>query len=137
MEADQLTLLADLILLLHFAIVAFVVLGLPVIWLGYWRGWGWVRNPWMRWGHLGLMGFIAAQTVVGQICPLTVWENRLRLAAGQSAPYESTFIERWFGRILFYDADPGVFVALYFVFFLLVMHAWIVVRPDRRNSVSP
>lgn len=54
--------LADAVLLLHALIVAFIVLGLPLTWIGAWRGWAFVRRAWFRLTHLGLIGFVVAQT---------------------------------------------------------------------------
>ncbi|MGH8640305.1 MAG: DUF2784 family protein, partial [Burkholderiales bacterium] len=45
--------LADLILIVHFLFVAFVVGGLALIWIGAAAGWEWVRNFWFRVAHLG------------------------------------------------------------------------------------
>jgi hypothetical protein len=78
-------LLADLILVLHVAIVAFAVLGQLLFMAGGWRGWAWVRIAWVRLAHLALIGFVVAQSWLGEICPLTVWEQSLRLQAGQAA----------------------------------------------------
>jgi hypothetical protein len=36
---------ADALLVLHFAIVAFIVGGLALTWTGAALGWGWIRNP--------------------------------------------------------------------------------------------
>lgn len=77
--------LADAILVLHTGIVAFVVLGLVAILLGGWLDWVWVRNLWFRITHITLVGFIAAQAWLGELCPLTVWEQGLRRRAGQAA----------------------------------------------------
>ena len=47
---------ADLILLLHFAVVVFVVGGLVLIIAGNMRGWHWVNALWFRLARLGLSG---------------------------------------------------------------------------------
>jgi hypothetical protein len=41
-------LLADAVLLVHTAFIAFVLFGLIAIVAGWWRGWAWVRNGWFR-----------------------------------------------------------------------------------------
>ena len=42
--------LADLILLVHFALAAFIVLGLPLVWIGAWLDWDWMLlRSWMSW----------------------------------------------------------------------------------------
>lgn len=84
--------LADAILALHLGIVLFVVGLLPLVLLGGALGWRWVRHFGLRLTHLALMVFIAAQAWLGQLCPLTVWEQDLRRLAGQSG-YRESFIE--------------------------------------------
>lgn len=118
-------LLADTILLLHFAIVGFVVMSLPVIWLGSWRRWGWVRDWRFRGTHLLVMGFVAVQAILGRYCPLTVWENRLRELGGRAGVYDAGFIEHWVHRLMFFNLPLGAFAAIYVVFFgLLVATVW-------------
>lgn len=121
--------LADLMLVVHFGVVMFVIGGLVLVWVGYFMRWPFVRNGWFRFIHLATMGVVAGQTVFGQICPLTIWENHLREAAGATARYETTFIQHWIGRLLFYEASPMVFTVAYVVFFVAIVLSWFVVKP--------
>lgn len=127
--------LADAILALHSGIVAFVVGSLPLILLGGWLGWRWVRNRAFRLTHLALIAFIVVQTWLGQLCPLTIWEQDLRRIAGQ-ATHGQSFIEHWLSRLLFFEAPWWVFVTAYTVFGMLVALAWWWVRPRPRRSGS-
>lgn len=120
------TLLADIVVVVHFAFVAFVVVSPPLIWLGGWRRWGWVKNLWFRGGHLLAIGIVAGQALCGIICPLTTWENKLRLAAGQGT-YAGSFIQHWVHRVLFYEGNPAVFTVCYVLFFVAVLATlWLV-----------
>lgn len=122
--------LADLVLLLHFGVVLFLGGGLLLIFAGRLRGWGWVRNPAFRWTHLGLMGFVTAESLVGMTCPLTAWEQRLREAAGPGGGgYGGDFIAHWVGRLLFHELPPAFFLGLYAATFALVLGAWLAVPP--------
>jgi Protein of Unknown function (DUF2784) len=112
--------LADLTLIVHTAFVAFVVVGLVVIWLGRWRGWSFVRNFWFRLLHLAAIGVVVAESVMGFVCPLTTWENQLRLRAGGESRYQESFIQHWLHQVLFFDLDEKVFTVLYVAFFLMV-----------------
>lgn len=116
-------LLADLILVLHALVAAFAVLGQVLIVLGGMLGWRAVRNVAFRITHLVLVLYVALQAWLGEACPLTVWEQALRRAAGQRA-YEVSFIEHWLSRLLFYQAPGGVFVAAYSAFAVLVAASW-------------
>lgn len=122
--------LADLILLLHGVVVLFAVGGQALILVGGWRRWAWVRSLPLRAAHLALVAFIALQAWLGQLCPLTVWEQSLRRAAGQAA-YDESFIEHWLGRLLYVQAPWWVFVLAYSGFALLALASWRWVPPRR------
>lgn len=124
-------LLADAILVLHVAVVAFVLLGEILILVGARLGWRWVRQRALRMTHLVLMAFIALQSWLGALCPLTAWEQALRRRAGETV-YSESFIEHWLGRLIFFEAPWGWFVAAYSAFALLVLLTWHWVPPRRR-----
>ena len=112
--------LADLILGLHAAYVLFVVGGLALIWVGIWCGWRWVRLFWFRVVHLGAIGLVAAEALIGLTCPLTVLEDWLR------SEYDPNvgFVARWTQRILFWDFPGWVFTLVYLVFTLVAALTW-------------
>lgn len=122
-------LLADLILVVHFPFVLFVVGGLAAIWLGAWRGWGFARNVWFRLAHLAAILFVAGQALAGAICPLTLWEDALR---GRDT--ERGFIARWIQAVLFYDWPGWVFTTLYVGFALLVVATFVRLPPRFRGK---
>jgi hypothetical protein len=120
--------MADAILIVHFLIAAFIVLGLAAVWLGAALGWGWVRNPGFRWLHLGAIAFVAAEAVLGIACPLTVWEDLLR--GGVRA---ESFVARWARALLFYQAPEWVFTTLYIAWTgATLVTLWLV--PPRRRA---
>lgn len=122
--------LADITLITHVLFVAFVVMGLVLILIGGWRGWGWVRHPWFRLVHLVGIGIVVVQAWFGVICPLTTLEMWLRSRAGD-AVYQGSFIQHWLQTLLYYDAPAWVFVLCYSLFGLLVAVSWFAVRPRR------
>ncbi len=115
--------LADAILVLHFGVLAFVVGGQLAVLVGGPLGWRWIRRFGLRLAHLGLMAFIALQAWLGELCPLTVWEQALRVRAGQGG-YRESFIEHWLSRLLFVEAPWWMFVAAYSAFLALVVFSW-------------
>lgn len=121
-------LLADLVLVTHALLVAFIILGLGVIVAGAVRRWRWIRNPWFRLTHLVTITIVVLESWVGGICPLTEWESRLREAAG-GVGYRQSFIADWLHEIMFYEISPAIFTALYTGFGLLVLLAWFLVPP--------
>lgn len=115
--------LADLVVVLHFLFVVFVVLGLFVVFIGLDRRWEWVRNFWFRSVHLAAIAFVVAQSWLGLTCPLTTLENSLRRQAGE-ATYPGAFIVYWAHRMLFYDAPEWIFTVCYSLFGLAVVAAF-------------
>lgn len=128
--------LADAILALHVGIVAFVVLGQLAILVGAWRRWSWIRHFRFRIAHLLLMLFIALQSWLGQLCPLTTWEQALRRHAGQAA-YGGSFVEHWLSRLIFLEAPWWAFVAAYTAFAALVAGCWFAIPPRRAPRRAP
>lgn len=118
-------LLADAVLTVHLLFVLFVVGGLPAIWIGAALGWTWVRNRRFRVAHLAAILFVTAESLVGIACPLTVWEDLLR----QAEPGQGSFMQRWIGRLLYYNLPEWGFTVTYGLFALLVLATYLWVRP--------
>lgn len=100
--------MADALLVFHFLLAAFIVAGLPAVWLGAALGWLWVRNATFRYVHLAAIGVVAGEAVLGIACPLTVWEDLLR-----GGLHAESFVARWAHRLLYYDAPEWVFATAY------------------------
>jgi hypothetical protein len=137
---EQLYLLcADGVLIVHFAFVVFVVVGLLLIWVGHFCRWSFVRNFWFRLAHLLAMGSVAAESLLGFVCPLTVWESQLRLLAGGGQQYEGECVQYWVHRLMFFDLSQTTFTIIYVLFFLAVLASlwWVKPRWPRRGAESP
>ena len=77
-------LLADLLLITHAAFIAFAVMGGLLV----------LHRRWWAWLHLPAAVWAATVVSMGWICPLTPWEQSLRLAAGQQG-LSGGFIEHY------------------------------------------
>ena len=124
--------MADVLLVVHFLIAAFIVGGLLLVWIGAALGWRWVRNPWFRYAHLGAIVFVAAEALLGVMCPLTVWEDMLR--GGVRA---DSFIGRWVRHFLYYEAPERVFTAAYLGWTLATLLTLWRVPPRRVRREAP
>jgi len=82
--------LADAVLVLHLAFIAFALLGGALVW----------RWPRLAWLHLPAAAWAAGIAFFGAICPLTPLENRLR-ALGGEAGYAGGFIEQYVTAIIY------------------------------------
>ena len=103
--------LADLVLLLHFALAAFIVLVLPLAWIGAWRGWDWTRNRVLRYAHAAAIVVVALEALAGSVCPLTRWEDALR-----ASTEARSFVGRWVAQLLYYDLPEWAFTVLYVLY---------------------
>jgi hypothetical protein len=118
-------LLADLIVLLHFAFVAFVVAGGLLA----------LRWPRAAWLHLPAAAWGAAGEFFGWICPLTPLEDALR-AAGGAGPDSGDFISRYLLPLL-YPAGLTADIQMILGFGVLAanaaVYAWVFHHRSRRR----
>ncbi|HEY6096119.1 MAG TPA: DUF2784 domain-containing protein [Gallionellaceae bacterium] len=131
-DSPTLLLLADLVLVLHAAVVVFVVGGLATILIGNFKGWHWVNRLAFRLIHLLAIALVLAEAWLGIPCPLTTLEMWLRTQAG-AATYSGGFIAHWLHRLIYYDLPPWVFMLAYSLFALLVLASWLWFPPRRRK----
>ena len=112
--------MADIVVAVHAAYVAIVVVGFAAILIGLAAQWRWVRNFYFRAAHLAMILLVCAEALVGTSCPLTRLENALRLRGGETV-YARDFIGYWIDWLIFYSAPPWVFTAVYLTFGMLVL----------------
>ena len=121
--------IADALLLLHFSLAVFIILGFFIIPIGYQLGWNWIKNQNLRLLHLSLIGVITVETIVGFTCPLTVLENMFR-----DVDYSSSFMSYWIAQILYWDLSTHVFVILYSLCLGWALILWKVCPPIQEVS---
>lgn len=118
--------LADLVVVVHLAFTAFVLLGGLLV-----LRWGWVallHLPAAAWGVLIEFG--------GWICPLTPLENSLRMRGGQ-AGYGGGFVERYLLSVLYPDGlTRGVQIALGLLVLVVNVGVYGIVLWRRRRGGS-
>ena len=118
---------ADLITLVHFAFVVFVIFGALLA----------LRWPRVLWLHLPAAVWGALIELQGWICPLTPLENRLRMLSGQEG-YAGGFIEHYILPVLY---PPGLTRTMQLMLGGLVVGInvllyWIVLRRRRQIDGS-
>jgi len=123
---------ADAIVVFHFGYVLFAVGGELVVLLGWLLRWRWIRNLAFRIAHLASVVVVAVEALIKVLCPLTDWEYRLRLLAGQTVEEEISFMARLVRRIIFYDFPAWVFTLTYILFALLVAATFLLVPPRKK-----
>ena len=147
--------LANVVVFFHVLFVGIVVVAVPLILIGWWRKWKWVRNFWFRLIHVIMIMIVVVETVVGVPCPLTIWERDLRLAGGQleyqriedgsnketaegkwtlkpNKEFDGDFVGRLLNRIIFYnDVPTAVLETCYYCFGALILLTLFLVPPRR------
>jgi|SRR3954469_18467035 hypothetical protein len=82
--------LADIVVVFHFAFVLFVVLGGLLV----------LRWRWVAYAHLPVALYGALIELVGWVCPLTPLEKQLRESAGLQG-YQGGFVEHYILPVLY------------------------------------
>lgn len=87
--------LANLVLVFHFAFVVFSVLGgFLVLW-----------KRWIAWLHIPSVLWSSLVNLFSHVCPLTPLENRFRRLAGQ-AGYEGGFVQHYIAPLVYPGGMP-------------------------------
>ena len=125
--------MAELVLALHLAVIAFNVFGLVAVPLGVWAGWSFVRVRWWRGLHLLSLAVVALQAVLGRACFLTLWQDDL-----EGAPSETPLIMRWVNSVIYWPLPLWAFTVAYVLVFgyALALYRWAPPRP-RRPAPAP
>lgn len=121
-------LLADLVVVLHAAFVAFVVAGGLLAWR--WPRVAWVHVPCVAWG--------VTVELAGWVCPLTPLEDAWRVRGGQAAP-AGDFIDRYVLPALYPEGltrGTQVGLGLAALAVNIAAYAWAVRRARRRAGAS-
>ena len=120
---------ADLIVLIHFAFILFVILGGFLVMK--WKWFIWLHVPAAVWG--ALLEFF------GWICPLTTLENELRRNNDREA-YSSGFIEHYIIPVIYPEEltrDIQIVLGIAVVFLNLFIYMWCfkkwVRKPEKVN----
>jgi Protein of Unknown function (DUF2784) len=116
---------ADVVMLIHFAFIVFVVIG-PLL------AWRWPR---LLWFHVPAALYGLAIVTVGFVCPLTPLENSLRERAGESG-YDGGFVDRYIEGVIY----PGRYTRiaqLLAALLIIVGYVGVFVLSRRRDARRP
>ena len=110
--------LADLIMILHFAWVLFMLWGFvltlySVIRLYVFRSTSaYCRHFMDRWifrtVHLGGIAFVALLAALGKYCPLSILEYNIRLRYDPALTYPGSFLVNWVEKLVYPSVPPLV-----------------------------
>jgi Protein of Unknown function (DUF2784) len=83
-------LMADVVVVVHFAFIVFVAVGGIMAW----------RWPKLLWAHLATVAWGAGIVTIGWDCPLTPLEKHLR-RLGDEQGYEGGFVDRYVEGVIY------------------------------------
>ncbi len=89
--------LADVVVIVHFGVIAFVALG------GF-LAWRWRR---LVWSHVAAVTWAVGIVTVGYDCPLTPLEKHLRRLAGERG-YTGGFVDRYIEGVIYPEQYTSV-----------------------------
>ena len=121
--------IAEGIFWFHVVVIAFAVFGLVAIPLGAWSGWKFVRVFWWRAMHLGLLGIVALQALLGRACFLTIWESEFLRRAGEAASNEP-LVQRWVSQAVYWPLPLWFFAILYVAVYGFTLLLWWLFPPS-------
>jgi hypothetical protein len=114
--------LADAVMVLHFAFVVFVAVGSLLV----------LRWRRLLWPHLAVIAWAAAIVAIGFTCPLTPLEQHLRARSGGAA-YEGGFIDHYIEGVV-YPGDRTTLARLLVAATILAGYAALAVRHRRLGA---
>jgi hypothetical protein len=115
---------AELVILVHFAFVAFVVVGALLV----------VYRPWVAFVHVPAVLWGATTELIGIVCPLTPLEQRFWRLAGETG-YAGDFVDHYLTSILYptgltRTVQVGLGSAL--LALNLALYGWVLARRRQR-----
>jgi len=114
--------MGELVLIIHFLIILFVLVGFPV---------GLKYNlRRFRIFHACVLVYISVLMVMGKPCPLTILEESLR----GGAVYQGSFIATWLNRIIYLEGMEAGFVVYMAVTFTILVAASYFWKPLRQSA---
>jgi hypothetical protein len=112
--------LADALVLMHIGFILFAVLGGLLV----------LRWRFFAFLHLPAAGWAVFVQISPNYCPLTSWENQLRLSGGQ-AGYPNSFVDHYLLPVLYPPAltrELEIFLGIVVLMINLVVYAWVLHR---------
>ena len=122
---------ADLVLILHFGIVIFIISLFVIIPVGYRFKWNWPRNRKLRSIHLFLIFLVTTETVFGLTCPLTLIEHNLR-----GIFISNTFVNSWLQNLLYWNFSKEFFLTSYILCLMWTIFMWNRFPPSNKKKVT-
>lgn len=127
--------LADIIVVMHFAWILFILTGFILTITGFW--WKKFFDKWLfRTIHLGCVLYLSILDIMGgKPCPLTIWENILRAKYDPNLTYPGSFIAHYIGKLVYPDINPSILLISYIFIYVFTIIIFIVKPPSNIKGI--
>ncbi len=122
--------LADIIVVMHFGWIIFMLLGFIFTVVGF-RYKGFFECWLFRVLHLCGIVYVSLLSILGKYCPLTIWENTLRAKYDHSLTYPGSFMIHYIERLIYPVINPAV-ILIPTIFIALFTVIIFILRPPKK-----
>jgi len=123
-------LLADLIVVVHFAWILFMLVGFIFTLYGFLH-----KEFFQRWIfrtlHLFGIAYVSILAIMGKYCPLTLWENTLRAKYAPHLTYPGSSMIHYFEKFVYPDVNP-LFIQIPTTFIAVFTVVVFIIKPPER-----
>lgn len=99
--------LADIIVVMHFAWILFMLVGFMLTLIGFW--WKSFFDRWLfRTLHLCGIAYVGLLAFLKEYCPVTILENILRARYNPESTYPGSFIVYYIEKLVYPEVNPLV-----------------------------
>ena len=125
---------ADLIVIMHFSWILFMLVGFIFTVAGFfWKGF---FDRWLfRMLHLCGIAYVSLLALLGKYCPLTIWENYLRSKYDPELTYTGSFMIHYIERLVYPDINPLIFQIPTTLIAVFSISAFIIKPPQKIKTV--
>jgi hypothetical protein len=122
--------LADIIVIVHFVWILFMLIGFIFTLYGFF--WKRFFDKWLfRILHLFGIAYVSLLAILGKYCPLTIWENTLRIKHDSTLTYPGSFMIHYVEKLVYPDIDPLIII-IPTTFIAVFTVAVFIIRPPKR-----
>lgn len=121
---------ADLIIVLHFLWILFMVGGFIYTLCGFWKKG--IFNRWLfRILHLIGIVYVGLLVIMGKSCPLTILENTLRAKSNPSQTYLGSFVVYYIEKLVYPNVNPYIICTGTLIFALSTVLLFFIRPPQK------
>lgn len=123
-------LLADLIVMIHFDWILFMLVGFIFTLRGFFH-----KEFFERWIfrilHLFGIAYVSILAMMGKYCPLTIWENTLRAKYDPNLTYPGSFMIHYAKKFVYPDINP-LFIQIPTTFIAIFTVVVFIIKPPEK-----